>query len=82
MFEEFNKLFEDFIEQSSNVQDLEHFEILGTEKIAIDNRVTTESGAGTGKPQKQYTYNQLDHRVATVSQLKGPRKRRIYRKSP
>jgi hypothetical protein len=32
VFEEFNKLFEDFIAKNSNIQDLEHFGVL----MAID----------------------------------------------
>ena len=39
VIEEFNKLFADFREKSSNAQDLEHFETLGTEKISFDNKV-------------------------------------------
>ena len=39
VIEEFNKLFADFREKSSNAQDIEHFETLGTEKIAFDNKV-------------------------------------------
>ena len=51
VLEEFNKLFEDFIEKSNNVQDLEHFEITETGKISFNNIVTAESGAYTEKPQ-------------------------------
>jgi hypothetical protein len=81
VLEEFNKLFEDFIEKSNNVQDLEHFEITETGKISFNNIVTAESGAYTGKPQGQYTYNQLDQRVTTVSQLKGSGKEEFIEKT-
>src|ERR1035437_3012516 len=81
VLEEFNKLFDDFIEKSSDVQDLEHFKIFETEKIAFNNIVTAESGACTEKSQGQYTHNQLDQRVTTVSQLKGPGKEEFLEKA-
>ena len=81
VLEEFNKLFEDFIEKSSNVQDLEHLELPGNEKTAFNNIVTAESSIDTGKPQGQYTHNQLDQRVETVSQLKGPGKDEFIEKA-
>jgi len=77
VLEEFNKLFEDFIEKSSNVQDLEHFEIPGNDKIAFNNIVTAESSIFIVKPQGQYTYNKLTQIVKTVSQLKGPGKEKF-----
>src|SRR5271157_30424 len=79
--EEFNKLFEDFREKSSNVQDLEHFETLGTEKISFDNKVSTKSSTCTGKPLRQDTLNQPDQRVTTGSQLKGPGKEEFIEKA-
>jgi hypothetical protein len=39
VIEEFNQLFVGFREKNSNVQDLEHFETLITEKITFDNKV-------------------------------------------
>ncbi len=69
---EFNKLFENFIERSGNVRDLENFEILGTGKIAFNNTVTAKSGTYNGKLQGLYTHNQLDKRVKIFSQLKEP----------
>ncbi len=81
IIEKFNKLFEDFREESSNVQDLEHLEIHKTEKIAFDNRVTTKSSACAEKPPGQYKHNQLDQRVIIVSQLKGSGKEEFIEKA-
>jgi hypothetical protein len=71
---EFNKLFENFIERSGNVQGLENFEILGTGKIAFNSIVTAKSGTYNGKLQGLYTHNQLDKIVKIFSQLKEPGK--------
>jgi hypothetical protein len=81
IIEKFNKLFEDFREKSSNVQDLEHLEIRKTEKNAFDNRVTTKSSAYAEKPPGQYKHNQLDQRVIIVSQLKGSGKEEFIEKA-
>jgi hypothetical protein len=81
VIEEFNKLFVDFREKNSNVQDLEHFETLRTEKITFDNKVTTKSNTCTGKSQKQNMHAQFDQRVTTISQLKGPGKEEFIEKA-
>jgi hypothetical protein len=43
VFKEYNKLFEDVIVQNSDIQDIEHSEILKNERIAINNRVSIVS---------------------------------------
>ena len=80
VIKEFNRLFADFREKSSNAQDLEHFETLGTEKISFDNKVI-KSSICTGKLQGQNMHNQFDQRVTTISQLKGPEKEEFIEKA-
>lgn len=94
VFEEFNKLFENFMAKNSTVKDLECFEILETEKIALDNRVTTVSQL-KGPEKEEFIEKALDFacniqygdlRAQTlsllVSILEGAKKGRTYRKSP
>jgi len=94
VFEEFNKLFENFMAKNSTVKDLECFEILETEKIALDNRVTTVSQL-KGPEKEEFIEKALDFacniqygdlRAQTLSLLvpilEGAKKGRTYRKSP
>ncbi len=65
VFEEFNKLLEEFIAKKSTAQDLERFKIPDTETTAPDLRVTTGNDASAGKLHHHYKHIQLDQRVTT-----------------
>jgi hypothetical protein len=65
VFEELNKLLEEFIAKNNTVQDLEKLEIQDSETTASDLSVITGNDADAGKPHLNYTHIQLDQRVLT-----------------
>lgn len=65
VFEEFNRLLEEFLAQSSTVQDLEQLELQDTETTSPGQEVTPETSSLVRKPKHPYTHIQLNQGITT-----------------